>query len=250
MPALLTSMPRSPQGATGAHHPGAWFLAALAVTLAWDMSGLDLTVMGWLGSPAGFAWRHHWLMERVLHDAARQLATLAFVCLWIWALWPRRWLRRSTGNGHGLPLAERTTVALLVTLSLLAVNLVKNQSLTSCPWDLNTFGGGVPYVTHWQPGVGDGGPGRCFPGGHASSAFSFMAVALPWLLPPAGHARVRRPGLHWLGAVMALGLLLGAVQTVRGAHYPSHTFWTLLICAAVSLAGWALARPWLARDRA
>jgi membrane-associated PAP2 superfamily phosphatase len=31
-----------------------------------------------------------------------------------------------------------------------------------------------------------------------------------------------------------LGLVLGAIQTLRGAHYPSHTAWTALICAAVA----------------
>jgi membrane-associated PAP2 superfamily phosphatase len=35
------------------------------------------------------------------------------------------------------------------------------------------------------------------------------------------------------------------VQTVRGAHYPSHTLWTLVICGAVSLGGWRIAQRWL-----
>jgi membrane-associated PAP2 superfamily phosphatase len=35
----------------------------------------------------------------------------------------------------------------------------------------------------------------------------------------------------------------GAVQTARGAHYPSHTLWTLVICGGVSLALWRLVRP-------
>jgi membrane-associated PAP2 superfamily phosphatase len=247
MPGLSPSFARRLPGPGWVHHPGTWLLAVLAFTLAWDMTALDQAVMGWIGSPAGFAWRHDWLLERVLHDAARQCAILAFVCLWAWALWPRGWTPRQRAGEPTLPLAERTTVALLVTLALLAVNLVKNRSLTSCPWDLEVFGGTLPYVSHWQAGVSDGGPGRCFPGGHASSAFSFLAVSLPWLLPPPGRERTRRPGLYRLGVVMALGILLGAVQTVRGAHHPSHTLWTLAICATVAVAGWTLARPWLAR---
>lgn len=249
MPALSLSPPSAPRRSALTQHPATWLLAVLAFTLAWDMTGLDLAVMGRIGSPAGFAWRHHGLLERVLHDAARQCATVAWVYLWVWALWPRRWWPCHPADAQLLPVAERTAVALLVTLALLAVNLVKNQSLTSCPWDLQAFGGSLPYVSHWHSAVSDGGPGRCFPGGHASSAFSFLAVALPWLLPPAGHERDRRPGLKRLGAVLALGALLGAVQTVRGAHYPSHTLWTLLICAWVALAGWALARPWLTRQQ-
>jgi membrane-associated PAP2 superfamily phosphatase len=32
-----------------------------------------------------------------------------------------------------------------------------------------------------------------------------------------------------------LGGILGLTQTVRGAHYPSHTLWTGLICWAVAV---------------
>ena len=35
--------------------------------------------------------------------------------------------------------------------------------------------------------------------------------------------------------VLGLGVLLGLTQTLRGAHYPSHTAWTALICGAVAL---------------
>src|SRR5690606_907747 len=48
---------------------------------------------------------------------------------------------------------------------------------------------------------------------------------------------------RWLGAALAIGLLASVVQTLRGAHYPSHSLWTLLICASVSLAGWHWAQP-------
>lgn len=239
---IASAFPPPPHRYPAAHHPGVWLLAVLALTLAWDLSGLDLAVMHMIGGPGGFSLRHHWLLERVLHDAARQLATLAFVLLWAWALWPRH-----PAGVLSLPMAERVTVALLVSLSLLAVNGVKNRSMTSCPWDLAVFGGHLRHVSHWQTGVGDGGPGRCFPGGHASSVFGFLAVCLPWLWAPAHATRARRGGLQTLGLLMAMGWLLGAVQTLRGAHYPSHTLWTLLICGAVALGGWALARPWLAR---
>lgn len=30
--------------------------------------------------------------------------------------------------------------------------------------------------------------------------------------------------------VLVVGLVLGLVQTLRGAHYPSHTLWTIGIC--------------------
>jgi len=219
----------------------AW-LAVLAFTLLWDASGLDLRVMQMIGGPDGFAWRELPLLSRWLHDRWRSAATGALVGLWVWALWP--------GVRHGLARRERLTVALLAVAALVAVNLVKNRSATSCPWDWQTFGGPAALVSHWRWGIADGGPGRCFPGGHASSALAFVALALPWLWPPAGAHRRAAVGVRWLGAILLAGAVAGTVQTLRGAHPPSHTLWTLLISGAVALAGWAALRPWLARSPA
>ncbi|MGC4396731.1 sulfatase-like hydrolase/transferase [Hydrogenophaga sp. T2] len=209
-----------------------WLCGLLLITLLWDVSGLDLSVMQAIGDPQGFALRHQWLLERVLHDGVRQAMTLAFVLLVVWVLWPRL----------DLPRRDRLAVVAVVLLSLLAVNLIKNKSLTSCPWELQDFGGAAQYVSHWARGLADGGGGRCFPGGHASSGFAFLALSLPWLAPPAGAARRRDIGRRWLATTLAIGLVAGVVQTVRGAHYPSHTLWTLLICGSVSVAAWGAFR--------
>ncbi len=218
-----------------------WWLIALGLTLLWDWAGADLAVMQLIGGPRGFALRDQWLLSRVLHDAVRQIAVLFYLLIWAWAAWPARWQRGPLALWT-LPRRERLTVALLVTLSLLAVNLIKNAAQTSCPWDLQAFGGPAHYVSHWSFGQADGGSGRCFPGGHASSAYAFLGLCLPWLMPPAGRVRDPATGWRWLGFFMLAGLVAGAVQTVRGAHYPSHTLWTLVICAGVSLAGWRIAQ--------
>ena len=38
----------------------------LALTVLWDWSGLDVTVMQQIGGPDGFALRNHWLLEHWL----------------------------------------------------------------------------------------------------------------------------------------------------------------------------------------
>ena len=35
-----------------------------------------------------------------------------------------------------------------------------------------------------------------------------------------------------------MGAIAGGAQTLRGAHYPSHTLWTLVICLGSALAAW------------
>jgi membrane-associated PAP2 superfamily phosphatase len=186
--------------------------------------------------------QHTWVLERVLHEGVRQAATGLFVLIGVWALWPVRW-NHELLSVLTLPRRERWAVLGLVTLSLIVVNLIKNASQTSCPWDLQAFGGPAVYVSHWTWGLADGGTGRCFPGGHASSAFAFLALALPWLMPPEDTSRSEVAGWRWLLAVLFAGAVAGTVQTVRGAHYPSHTLWTLVICGGVSLALWRLMLP-------
>ena len=223
-----------PPGASLKTHPGlspsVWIglLVLAGLALAWDVSGLDLVVMRWWGDGSGFALRHHPWLERYAHDGVRRvllgLLLVGLVCL-----------VTARGPARNWSATERLAVGLGVLGALLVVNLIKRASLTSCPWDLAEFGGPARYVSHWMWGVADGGGAHCFPGGHASSSLAFVGVALPWL--GAGDAR-RRTGI-WVALVVLLaGAGLGAVQTLRGAHNPSHTLWTMVICGATSVAIW------------
>ena len=218
----------------------AWF-ALLAFTLAWDFTGLDMAVMRHIGTPQGFPLKDQWWLVNVFHEDLRLAAQGLFGVMLVWALWP--W-KQSV-----LPARERRLLVALVLLSLLVVNVVKSSSRTSCPWDLQAFGGTARYVSHWALGVRDGGTGRCFPGGHVSSAFAFFALCLPWLQAPAGRVRRAAPGWRWLALVLVVGLVAGVTQTLRGAHHPSHSLWTLVICTGMSMAGWRWAQAWLRRGR-
>lgn len=207
----------------------AWWMVTgltLAGVMAWDASGLDLTVMAWLGTDQGFPLRHNWWLEAVLHDPMRRAAIVLYLVLWA-MLW------RPLGFFRHFERHERLEMALGVTAALLAVTLIKRYSLTSCPWELHTFGGAANYVSHWQWGIGDGGGGRCFPGGHASSASAFLALALPGLAAAPG-SKTRQTAMRLLVVVLLAGAVLGGVQTLRGAHYPSHTLWTGWVCWAMA----------------
>lgn len=63
------------------------------------------------------------------------------------------------------------------------------------------------------------GPGRCFPGGHASSGFAVMALF--FLFYP---QRPRLAWCCWCGGI-ALGMLMGFGQIMRGAHFLTHNLW-------------------------
>ncbi|MBB1076838.1 phosphatase PAP2 family protein [Rhodoferax sp. 4810] len=198
----------------------------MALTLVWDTTGLDLWVMRQLGSAQGFALQNNWWLETVLHQRARQLAWVVFAALALMVWRPQGFFRR-------LPRYQRAEMLLGVLFALALISYAKHFSLTSCPWDLQQFGGVAVYHSHWAWGVPDGGSGKCFPGGHASSALAFLAVPLSLLASSdAGH---RRAGWLSLLGVLLAGLVLGAAQTLRGAHFPSHTLWTGLMCWLAAL---------------
>jgi membrane-associated PAP2 superfamily phosphatase len=207
---------------------GLWvWVVCLGLTLGWDASGADLRVMAWLGDAQGFALRDHWWLSTVLHEGAKRLAVLVYLAL--------LWMTVSPwGPWRQIPRLQRLEIVMGITLSLLMVSALKRISLTSCPWELQSFGGAATYISHWSWGTSDGGSGHCFPGGHASSAMAFLAMSLPWLASE--QAQEQRKGWVWLAAIVLMGIFLGAVQTLRGAHYPSHTAWTALICAATAWA--------------
>lgn len=218
-----------------------WLMTALYLLflLAWDFSGLDMWVMQSIANQKGFGLRNNWWLEKVLHDRARQVAVLFYL-----GMLAMVWL--PFGRFRSLRRMQRLEIFVGITLGLLVINLIKHYSLTSCPWDLAEFGGVARYVSHWQWGLGDGGRGQCFPGGHASAAMAFLAVCLPWL--SSGMTAQRRQGLRMLVGVFALGVVLGGVQTLRGAHYPSHTLWTALMCWGIALVN-HMAFAWLARKK-
>jgi membrane-associated PAP2 superfamily phosphatase len=195
-------------------------LLSLIALLAWEVSGLDLALTGLFGGSAGFPWRDAWVTSGLLHGGGRWLSGALLALLAVDLAHPLL-----PGPCRG----ERLWGLLVALASMVAVPLLKRGSRSSCPWDLAAFGGSVPYVPHWWPGIADGGPGHCFPSGHAVAAFAFFSLWFVW--------RPHRPRLAraLLGGVIALGTLFAAAQLVRGAHFLSHSAWSAWLC-------WVLAR--------
>lgn len=197
----------------------------LAALLAWDFSGWDLFVSSAFGSPTGFALRDAWWSSRLLHDGGRVLAwgAMAALLLNVWRPWV-----------GGLTRAQRVRWLLISLVCIVIVSSLKRFSATSCPWDLEAFGGVARYVPHWAAGR-DGGPGHCFPSGHAVAAFGFIGG---WFVLRGHHRRAAR---LWLAGVLIAAAAFGLAQLVRGAHYLSHTLWSGWLCWTMS---WLLSLPW------
>jgi len=204
------------------------------VLLAWEVVGLDLAVSRLYGTHDGFFLRDAWLTRALLHDGGRALGWCVMAFMLGRALWPT----------DDAPVNSRRWYWIGVTLlCLLLVPTIKRLTTSSCPWDLAEFGGIAAYVPHWRLGVRDGGPGHCFPSGHAVAAFAFLTLYFDW--------RVLRPRLARvvLALVCSVGALYGWAQLARGAHFVSHTLWSAWLCWVVcSAAAWWQGRRASARS--
>lgn len=194
---------------------------ALAGVIVWDATSLDIVLARVMGEGERFSLRDHWFFTDVLHDGARRASTVLAAALILAVWWPVGLLRR-------LDMQSRLQLAATPLLVSLAISALKWFSLTSCPWDLSLFGGSVPYTSHWSV-VADGGPGHCFPAGHASAGFAFIGGYFVFR-----HVSPRTSRI-WLQASLASGFLLGVAQQWRGAHFMSHTLWTGIISWCIAM---------------
>ena len=202
-----------------------WALTLLFFVLLvlWDATGFDLPLARWSGSPQGFALRQQPLFVLLSHELPRMAGAALLLALLVGVFKPWGFLCR-------LAPGERWQLWLSIAGGALAITVLKRLNHTSCPWDLAEFGGVARHVSHWLWGVRDGGAGHCFPAGHASTAFAYLAG---WFV--LRRSAPRAAGRWLLGALLA-GMLLGLAQQMRGAHFMSHTLWTAWICWAWGLA--------------
>jgi membrane-associated PAP2 superfamily phosphatase len=201
-------------------------MGALALLLLWEASGWDMALARLYGDASGFALRGHWFFARVLHEGGRVLSGLTLGAVLAWAVF---------GNEAVMARRLRLAWSSVMLLCLLAVPALKRISSTSCPWDLDDFGGTAAVVPHWMLGVFDGGPGHCFPSGHAVAAFAFLPLYFQW------RATRPRAARAMLALTLGIGVLFGWAQLARGAHFPSHTMWSAWMCWTFG----AIAARWL-----
>lgn len=172
-----------------------------------------------------YAWQgHRWALKNafvtqtLIHIAGRDLSTAAWLA--VAATWVVACLRPGMA-------ALRTPLAYLVLSTLLATGLVawiKSWSNMDCPWDLLRYGGDRPYIGLLGLRPVGMSRGVCFPAGHSSGGYTWMALYFFFLMV--------RPRLRWFGLSVgvAAGLLFGISQQLRGAHFLSHDLWTATLC--------------------
>lgn len=209
----------------------ALLLASLA-TLLINHWQLDYRLAQWLYQLQGGQWalKDHWLFSELLHRQGRH-ASIALLLFFLTLLIASYW--------HPTLARWRPVWRYLVVAPLAASTLVllgKRTTGVECPWDLQPFGGDLPYTPLLQQ-LFSGGTGACFPAGHASAGYAWLALHFA--------AAAAAPRWRWplLGVTLGVGGIFGVAQQLRGAHFISHDIWSLTLCWCVC----ALLTPLLPR---
>jgi membrane-associated PAP2 superfamily phosphatase len=158
---------------------------------------------------------HHWAKYTVITVGALTGAALVFTYI----VPPWKSLRR-------------ILVFLVLSMVLASLSVTAGKALSSrqCPWDVDEFGGLVPYAHLFRPLAEGVEPGHCFPAGNASTGFVLMAFYF------AAYALARRrTARHALLFSLTTGMVLGFARVLQGAHFVSHVFWAGIFCWTVML---------------
>jgi membrane-associated PAP2 superfamily phosphatase len=171
-----------------------------------------------------FQWRDSWFADAFMHVWVKLPLILFGSLLVLTATTEKafRWPRLSATDRWRL----RASAALVVLVPLV-ISLIKHQSASHCPWDIDRYGGHALHLRLLDTLPAGFERGGCLPAGHASSALWLAGLSIWWL-----PHRPRIAATVFAGG-LAAGFALGWMQQLRGAHFLSHTLWSMWIAAAL-----------------
>ncbi|QVK23225.1 phosphatase PAP2 family protein [Shewanella dokdonensis] len=130
-----------------------------------------------------------------------------------------------------------------VAISILLVRFAKEYTNVSCPWDILQFGGSKPWIPFPNSLFSPMDLGQCFPGGHSSGAFAWVALYY-FALHQMPSKRFR-----FLSFAVILGIVFAVCQELRGAHFLTHDLTSLLLSWVIATLGYGVVyRPWRQRQ--
>ncbi|HSR02037.1 MAG TPA: phosphatase PAP2 family protein [Methylophilaceae bacterium] len=170
-----------------------------------------------------FIWKNSWFAQQLMHIYIKNaimflgFALISFVLIDIVISfkWVTNWLRIRL---------RFAAISALVVPSIISV--LKRHSVLHCPWDEQRYGGAAPYLRLLDSIPSAMEAGHCFPAGHASTGLWLAAFCVFWL------PNRPRVAICVFFAGLCVGFVLGWVQQMRGAHFLSHTLWSMWIAGA------------------
>lgn len=199
-------------------------LGLLLISIYISAADLDRSIADYFYSIQGnsWAWKETWIAEDFFHKGGRSLSLLMAFALLLVVIMSRFSFWLSPHKTALLYLFVATAG------SSLLISLLKSTLALSCPWEFDRYGGDLAYANVFEQLVLRNGEG-CFPAGHASAGYAWIAA---YFFGVHYQSRWRWPGLV---IPLLVGVALGVVQQIRGAHFISHDLWSLAVCWFFSL---------------
>jgi len=231
---------------TGARHYwraiGGIVLSALVILWIGNNTDIDLALAdaAYDAAARSFPMQHAWIAEQFNHVILKAILSVLGATAVVLALWDAFRPYRSWATSRRIGMR---VVAMSAVLVPSAISLMKHASVSHCPWDLQRYGGTEPYIRllEWMPeGIR---AGHCMPAGHASSALWLISIAAFW------WPQRRRTAMLVAAAMLTLGLTVGWLQQLRGAHFLTHTLWSAWVACVLVWAVYVFNVKGLARLR-
>jgi membrane-associated PAP2 superfamily phosphatase len=204
------------------------FASAVFLIILSQFSNVDVEIADYYydAQTHSFLWKNSWFAKQLMHVYVKDVIVLLALILMAYVLidvfrpikaittWTRIRLR---------------FVALAAILVPSFISGAKQISVLHCPWDVQRYGGLAPYLKLLDVMPSNVEAGHCFPAGHASTGLWLAALCVFWL-----PHRPRMAFFVFL-AGLGIGFVLGWVQQMRGAHFLSHTLWSMWLTSAIIL---------------
>ncbi|ENU58722.1 phosphatase PAP2 family protein [Acinetobacter guillouiae] len=165
-------------------------------------------IQPWIDSTGHFPLKDNWFLIEINHKLLKHIVIAFYIAVFI------SWIASFKVAKLKAYQWQLSYLFIVSVLSTALIGILKSHSAHACPWSM-TEQTALGYV--WDFSASNG---RCFPGGHASTGFSLLT----------GFFVFRRSNskvaYFFLVLGLALGLITGWGQIMRGAHFLSHNLWT------------------------
>lgn len=206
----------------------ALFFSAILFAVIAQFTNLDMKIEDYYynAQTQQFIWKNSWFAKQFMHGYVKDLMVIFGLFLIVVVLLD---LLRSIQAINQWTRIRLRFVALAAILIPSIISTAKQMSVVHCPWDVQRYGGTAPYLKLFDLMPSHLEAGHCFPAGHASTGLWLAAFCVFWL--PHHPRKAFAVFLTGLG----VGFALGWVQQMRGAHFLSHTLWSVWIASAIIL---------------
>ncbi|PKO24966.1 MAG: PAP2 family protein [Betaproteobacteria bacterium HGW-Betaproteobacteria-8] len=203
-------------------------MSAVLMLLLGQYTDIDLLIEDYYYDEQlqAFPWLDSWFATDLMHGYVKNVIIKSGYLLLLVVAWDfiRPWSRITSFT--------RSRLRFVAAASLLVPTIVrgvKQFSVLHCPWTVDRYGGTEPFLRlldHVPEGMK---VGHCFPAGHATVGLWLAALCVFWL------PHNPRVAVGVFSAGLSVGLVLGWVQQMRGAHFLFHTLWAAWLASLVIL---------------